>query len=47
VVDQLGRLRATVAAQGFDDHENRELAELGEAVEQALHGRWTSGADAH
>jgi len=40
VVDQLARLRATAAAQDFDDHERQQLAELGDGVEHALHGRW-------
>ena len=41
VVDQLARLRATAAAQDFDDHERLQLAELGDGVEHALRGRWT------
>lgn len=41
VIDQLARLRATAAAQDFDDHERLSLAELGDGVEQALRGRWT------
>ncbi len=45
VVDQLTRLRATAAAQDFDDHENRQLAELADGVEQSLRGRWTPDYD--
>ncbi|MFG2311546.1 DUF2254 domain-containing protein [Streptomyces sp. NPDC048566] len=38
---QLARLRATVAAQDFDDAERGHLAHLADEVDQALAGRWT------
>jgi uncharacterized membrane protein len=42
IVDrQLGRLRDTAGAQGFDDQESRRLADLGNEVSDALAGRWT------
>ncbi|MDO5710144.1 MAG: DUF2254 domain-containing protein [Micrococcales bacterium] len=36
ILGQLERLRATVAAQSFDDHEQATLAELGRRVEDTL-----------
>ena len=41
VVDQLARLRATVAAQDYDDTERGQLDELADGIEHALHGRWS------
>ena len=38
VTGQLTRLRTTVSGQDFDDHENRQLTQLGDQVEHALHG---------
>ena len=38
VIGQLARLRTTVSVQDFDDHENRQLAQLGDRVEYALRG---------
>ena len=43
VDEQLGRLRDTAAAQDFDEHEARRLADLGNAVSAALAGRRTTG----
>ena len=40
VADQLGRLRATTAAQDFDGSERSRLAALAGQVEQALAGHW-------
>jgi len=41
VAEQLTRLRATAAAEDFDDAENTRLAELATQVEHAQAGRWT------
>ena len=42
ITGQLARLQATAAGQDFDDHENRQLAELAQQVRDAVHGRWTT-----
>jgi uncharacterized membrane protein len=36
VIGELARLRTTVSGQDFDDHENRQLTELGDRVEHTL-----------